>query len=126
MTSRLCDNMTTDASPARLDARRAHRAHRLVERKAQAMLDPAAEILLKGKKAEIDREAERLRLQEMVSQRRLWNHEAEKHTQHLCYLAEHRQMADLAALVGDGRFICGQCGRVAASPDNLCDPIARG
>jgi hypothetical protein len=88
-------------------------------------MDPADESRLQAKKDMLDREAEDLHRQQIVAQHRLWNHEFEKHTQHLCYLAEHRQMADLASLVCDGRFICGQCGRVAGSSDNLCDPISR-
>lgn len=89
-------------------------------------MDPVTETHVKDKQSMLDKEAESLHMQEIVAQRRLWNHEFEKHTQHLCYLAERRQMADLASLVGDGKFICGQCGRVAASSDNLCDPIPRG
>ncbi|MHB1007492.1 MAG: hypothetical protein ACYC3S_17895 [Chloroflexota bacterium] len=88
-------------------------------------MDPETDLFVQEKKQWLDREAADRHLQEIVSQHRLWNHEAEKHTQHLCYLAEHRQMANLASLVGNGQFICGQCGRVAASSDNLCDPIKR-
>ena len=99
--------------------------HVVTERKGQLPMDLETDYATKGKKAEMDREAGSLHLQEIVFQHRLWNHEAEKHTHHLCYLAENRQMADLAALVGNARFICHQCGRVAANSDNLCDPVDR-
>ncbi|MHB1006801.1 MAG: hypothetical protein ACYC3S_14325 [Chloroflexota bacterium] len=58
-------------------------------------------------------------------ERQLTDHDAEKHRLHLCHLAETRQMATVASLIGDGKYICGHCGRVAAKPDNLCNPLER-
>ena len=75
---------------------------------------------------ELRREAAQDSLVHQVEmQRRLANHDAEKHREHLCHLVETRQMATVESLVGDGRFICAQCGRVAAVAGNLCDPVAR-
>ena len=68
--------------------------------------------------------AERVALA-VVRERQLIDHDAEKHRAHLCHLAEMRQMATVASLVGDGAYICGHCGRVAAKPDNLCNPLER-
>jgi hypothetical protein len=48
------------------------------------------------------------------------------HDEHLCYLtglgfqAENPQ--DYIKLVRDAKYMCKQCSRVAASPDNLCKP----
>ncbi len=47
------------------------------------------------------------------------------HKEHLCYLIAHRRVAKARALVGDGRYRCRICDRLAASPDNLCDPVER-
>ena len=96
------------------------------ERKGRTQMDQMdVNFVVQSKKEELDREAASLQLQEAVAQHRLWNHEAEKHTQHLCFLSEHKQMATVLSLVGNAQYICGACGRVAASPDNLCDPIYR-
>ena len=75
---------------------------------------------------ELRREAKQDSLvHEVEMQRSLANHDAERHREHLCHLVETRQMATVESLVGDGRFICAQCGRVAAEARNLCDPVAR-
>ncbi len=72
------------------------------------------------------REAEKEHLVEQaIAQRRLLNHDEERHHYHLCHLVETRQMETVESLVGDGKYICAHCGRVAASPGNLCDPIER-
>jgi hypothetical protein len=72
------------------------------------------------------REAEKEHLvQQAVSQRRLINHDVEHHHEHLCQLVETRQMETVASLVGDAKFICAHCGRVAGNPGNLCDPVER-
>jgi hypothetical protein len=49
------------------------------------------------------------------------------HDEHLCYLTNLRFQAenpqDYMKLVRDAKYLCEQCGRAAASPDNLCEPI---
>lgn len=49
----------------------------------------------------------------------------EAHKLHLCYLIAHRRMAKARSLVGNGRFRCGVCDRVAEGSESLCDPIDR-
>ena len=48
------------------------------------------------------------------------------HGKHLCvaHVMNYVQtnLADYKNLVRNGRFVCKQCGRVAAGADNLCDP----
>jgi len=50
----------------------------------------------------------------------------EGHDQHLCALHEDGLLKDNVEawkkLVSNGQFVCGGCGRVAKSADNLCDP----
>jgi hypothetical protein len=50
----------------------------------------------------------------------------EGHDQHLCSLHEDGLLKDnfeeWKRLVSNGQFVCGGCGRVANSSDNLCDP----
>ena len=50
----------------------------------------------------------------------------EGHDQHLCALHEEGLLKDnfgeWKKLVSNGQFVCGGCGRVAKSSDNLCDP----
>ena len=43
--------------------------------------------------------------------------------QHLCALAERKQMVTLARLAKNGEYICAMCGRVAAKSDNICGPV---
>lgn len=48
-----------------------------------------------------------------------------EHKNHLCYLIAHRRMAKAKSLVGDGRYKCNICYRVAAEPEYLCDPVEK-
>ncbi len=45
------------------------------------------------------------------------------HENHMCELVSRRQMTEVAKYSKDARFICHVCGRAAASPDNLCEPV---
>jgi hypothetical protein len=53
----------------------------------------------------------------------LTDHDAAAHENHLCILAELRQMGTVAKMARDGKFICHACGRVAANAENLCEPV---
>ncbi len=48
------------------------------------------------------------------------------HEQHLCHLVENgllkNKPEEFIPLVKNGKFMCSGCGRIAASPDNLCAP----
>ena len=50
------------------------------------------------------------------------------HDKHLCYLNnlgfQISNMEDYKALVQNGKYLCKNCGRVAASEKNLCKPVA--
>jgi hypothetical protein len=50
----------------------------------------------------------------------------EGHENHLCYLhgkgMVKEKMEEWKKLVSNGQFVCGGCGRVANSADNLCKP----
>ncbi len=46
-----------------------------------------------------------------------------KHTGHLCVLASNEQFGKIKELVGNPKFICFNCGRVADCSDNLCNPM---
>lgn len=72
------------------------------------------------------REAQEERaVDEVLEARRLAERRSDKHRDHLCYLAEMHQLDRVAKLIGDGGYMCGFCGRVAASEDNLCEPRPR-
>ena len=49
-----------------------------------------------------------------------------EHEQHLCYLQNvgyvQSNLEDFKKLVANPKFICKNCGRVAASDKNLCAP----
>ena len=50
----------------------------------------------------------------------------EGHEKHLCYLHGEGLLSDNIQewnnLVSNGQYVCGGCGRVANSSENLCDP----
>ncbi|MHB1414537.1 MAG: hypothetical protein ACYC1C_04730 [Chloroflexota bacterium] len=46
-----------------------------------------------------------------------------RHQNHLCWLLECCPFELVASLARDGQYICRKCGRVAASAENLCDPV---
>ena len=45
------------------------------------------------------------------------------HAQHLCSLVSRREMDKVATLAKGARFVCHICGRAAAKPGNLCEPV---
>lgn len=45
------------------------------------------------------------------------------HRQHLCALADRKQMLSLARLAKDGKYLCSLCGRVSAEPQYTCAPM---
>lgn len=49
--------------------------------------------------------------------------EGEQHSHHLCDLVVGRQMKTVARLAADARYLCPVCGRAAARPENLCEPV---
>ena len=48
------------------------------------------------------------------------------HKGHLCVLASEERLEDIRELVREPKFICFNCGRVAHSRKNLCNPMALG
>ena len=48
------------------------------------------------------------------------------HAKHLCMIGStlitNSQLDDFKPLVRNPKFICGNCGRVAAKAENLCNP----
>ena len=46
------------------------------------------------------------------------------HVGHLCVLAGAKEFEKIKLLVKDPRFICFNCGRVAHSGKNLCNPMS--
>jgi hypothetical protein len=46
---------------------------------------------------------------------------AGEHSQHLCALAKEKKFAEIAKLAKNPKFICYNCGRVAADKNNLCN-----
>ncbi len=47
----------------------------------------------------------------------------EKHGGHLCLLMSEGKLDKVKELVSYPKFICFNCGRVANSEDNLCNPM---
>ena len=45
------------------------------------------------------------------------------HTGHLCVLASQEKFEKIKELIKDPGFICFNCGRVAHSEKNLCNPM---
>jgi DNA-binding MurR/RpiR family transcriptional regulator len=45
------------------------------------------------------------------------------HANHLCELVSKRQMDKVADLSAGAKYICHICGRAAAKPENLCEPV---
>ena len=45
------------------------------------------------------------------------------HAGHLCVLVSEKKFDDIRELVKDPKHICFNCGRVADSEDNLCNPM---
>jgi hypothetical protein len=45
------------------------------------------------------------------------------HANHLCELVSKRQMDRVATLAEGAKFLCHICGRAAAKPENLCEPV---
>ena len=45
------------------------------------------------------------------------------HENHLCELEAKRDMDKVAALAEGAKYICHICGRAAAKPANLCEPV---
>ena len=44
------------------------------------------------------------------------------HEKHICALAGQKKWDEVKKLVQNARYICKNCGRAAASGDNLCKP----
>jgi len=45
------------------------------------------------------------------------------HSHHMCELVAKRQMDKVATLSKGAKYICHICGRAAAKPTSLCEPI---
>ena len=45
------------------------------------------------------------------------------HSKHLCSLVSRREMDTVATLAKGANYVCHICGRAAAKPDNLCEPV---
>jgi hypothetical protein len=65
----------------------------------------------------------------MYNYEHAWTSEAPHigHRGHLCEIIETGELTleQINTLVGDAKFICRLCGRVAAKEENLCEPRAR-
>jgi len=46
------------------------------------------------------------------------------HSGHLCVLVSKKKFEEIRALVREPQFICFNCGRVADSDKNLCNPMS--
>jgi hypothetical protein len=47
-----------------------------------------------------------------------------KHRDHVCAMAARADFKKVAAVTGQPKYICMNCGRVADVADNLCNPLA--
>ncbi len=47
-----------------------------------------------------------------------------QHEGHLCVLASKGELARVGQLAREPKFICFNCGRVAACEENLCNPMS--
>ncbi|GAB4338214.1 MAG: hypothetical protein Kow0099_12120 [Candidatus Abyssubacteria bacterium] len=45
------------------------------------------------------------------------------HANHLCELTSKRMMDKVARLARNSQYLCHICGRAAAKPANLCEPV---
>ncbi len=45
------------------------------------------------------------------------------HSNHLCELVSKRKMDQVADLAKNAKHVCHICGRAAAKPGNLCEPV---
>jgi hypothetical protein len=45
------------------------------------------------------------------------------HSNHMCELVSKRQMDQVATYAKDAKYVCHICGRAAAKPGNLCEPV---
>jgi hypothetical protein len=45
------------------------------------------------------------------------------HQGHICVLASEKKFAEIQKLVQTPKFLCFNCGRVADSAKNLCNPM---
>ena len=45
------------------------------------------------------------------------------HEGHICVLASKGEFEEIKQITKDPKFICFNCGRVANSQDNLCNPM---
>jgi hypothetical protein len=45
------------------------------------------------------------------------------HAKHLCDLVAKREMNKVATLSKNAKYVCHICGRAAAKPTNLCEPV---
>jgi hypothetical protein len=46
------------------------------------------------------------------------------HDQHMCSIAQARNMKTVAELSKDAKYICFLCGRAAKKKEHLCEPVA--
>jgi hypothetical protein len=47
-----------------------------------------------------------------------------KHRDHVCAMAARADFQKVAAVAGQPKYLCMNCGRVADGANNLCNPIA--
>jgi hypothetical protein len=59
----------------------------------------------------------------MVSPEHVLSDDHPGHAGHMCELVGKRQMATVARLAANARYLCHICGRAAADAKNLCEPV---